>query len=187
MLINRLPFVVGVLLTAFLSGTAAAQSDIYIFGAIGDTNSGVALGGLNRLDDDNSSYTLGAGYEFTPNVSLEVAYQDFSSHDGKTDCPPGFTCLVIPLLAQADLTGVSLTLVGSIPLTDRLDAYGRVGFVSWDVEFKGISSAFDASGEDLLYGAGLNWSIDDHWKVFAEYGRLELDLDTASIGVSHHF
>jgi opacity protein-like surface antigen len=47
--------------------------------------------------------------------------------------------------------------------------YGKVGLVGWEIEFKDISSAFDTSGKDFLYGAGLRWSIDDHWKVFAEY------------------
>ncbi len=187
MLINRLSIVAGVLVLAVFSDTASAQSDFYVFGAFGNTNSDVALGGLNLLDDDNSSYTLGAGYVVSPNFSLEAAYQDFGSHDGETDCPPDITCLIIPVSAQADLTGISLSLIGSIPLTDSLDVYGKVGFASWDVEFKGFSSAFDDSGEDLLYGAGLRWSIDDHWKVFAEYGKVELDFDTASIGVSYHF
>ncbi len=137
MLINRLSTVAGVLVLALFSNNAVAQSDFYIFGAFGNTNSDVALGGLNRIDDDNSSYALGAGYVVTGNFSLEGAYQDFGSHHGETDCPPGFACLVIPLSAQADLTGISLSLIGSIPLTDSLDVYGKVGFVSWDVDFEG--------------------------------------------------
>jgi len=187
MSLTRISLVAGVLLTTMLSGTAAAQGNFYVFGALGNTDSDVALGGLNRVDDDNSSYALGAGYVFTPNLSLEVAYQDFSDHDGQTDCPPGFACLVIPVVAQADVAGISLALVGSVPLTDRLGAYGKVGFISWDVEYDGISSAFDDSSEDLLYAAGVNWSINDRWKVFAEYQRVELDLDTAAVGVSFHF
>jgi OOP family OmpA-OmpF porin len=187
MLINRLSIVAGVLVLALFSDTAVAQRGFYIFGAFGNTNSDVALGGLNRLDDDNSSYTLGAGYVFNPNISLETAYRDFGSHNGETDCPPDFTCLIIPVSAQADVTSFSTSLIGSLPITDRLDVYGKVGFATWKVTFKDISSAFDASGEELLYGAGLRWSIDDHWKVFAEYEKVELDFDTAGIGVRYHF
>jgi opacity protein-like surface antigen len=85
------------------------------------------------------------------------------------------------------LTAYSLSVIGSIPLTDRFDVFGQVGIASWDVDFKGISSAFDASGEDLLYGAGLRWSMDDHWMVSVEYEKVELGFDTAGIGVSYHF
>ncbi len=187
MLINRLSTVVGILVLALFSNNVVAQSDFYIFGAFGNTNSDVTLGGENRAYDDKSSYALGAGYAVTRNFSLEAAYQDLGSHNGETDCPPGFTCLVIPVPARAELTGISLSLIGSIPLTDRLDVYGRVGLISWDIDFDGISSAFDASGEDLLYGAGVRGSIDDHWEVFAEYRRVELDFDTAGIGVSYRF
>jgi len=187
MLIHRMSIVAGVFVLALFSDTAVAQSGFYIFGAFGNTSSDVPLGGLNRVDDDNSSYVLGAGYAVNRNVSMEAAYQNFGNPNGETDCPPGFTCLVVPLLAQADVMGISLSLIGNLEFTDRLDVYGKVGFVSWDIEFKDISSAFDASGEDLLYGAGLRWSIDDHWKAFAEYGKVELDFDTASIGMSYHF
>ena len=176
-----------VLIVALFSEVAAAQSGFYVYGAFGNTDSEIALGGLNRVIDDNSSYAIGAGYAFNRNISLEGAYLDFGSHYGETDCPPGFTCLVVPVSAQADLTGISLSLIGSIPLTDSLDVYGKFGFVSWDIDFKDISSAFDASGEDFLYGAGLRWSIDDHWKVFAEYRKVELDFDTVSIGIRYQF
>ncbi len=176
-----------VLIVALFSDVAAAQSGFYVYGAVGNTDSEITLGGLNRVADDNSSYAIGAGYAFNRNISLEGAYLNFGSHFGETDCPPGFTCLVVPVSAGADLTGISLSLIGSLELTAGLDVYGKVGFVSWDIDFTGISSAFNASGEDPLYGAGLRWSIDDHWKVFAEYGKVELDLNTASIGVRYHF
>ncbi len=179
----------GALALALLSENAVAQSSFYVFGAFGNTDSDVALGGLNRVDDDNSSYALGAGYAFTRNVSLEGAYQDFGSHNGETDCPPDFACvaLVVPLLTKADLTAYSLSVIGSIPLTDTLDVFAQVGIASWDVNYKGISSVFDTSGEDLLYGAGLRWTIVDNWKFLVEYKKVDLGFDTAGIGVSYHF
>ncbi len=119
-----------VLIVALFSEVAVAQSDFYIFGAFGNTNSDAALGGLNRVDDDNSGYELGAGYAVTRNFSFEAAYQDLGSHNGETDCPSGFNCLVVPVSAKADLTGISLSLIGSIPITNKIDVYGRVGLVS---------------------------------------------------------
>lgn len=176
-----------ILMLAVFSNAAVAENDFYLLAALGTTSSDVALGGLNRVDDDDVSFTLGAGYAVSPIISIELAYQDFGSQNGATDCPPGFACLVIPVTTQADLTAVSLSMLGNVPVTNQLDAYGKLGIVSWDVGFNGISSAFDASGEDLLYGVGLRWSIDDRWKLFAEYTRAELDLDTASLGLSYHF
>lgn len=187
MFVKKFSILAGGLVLALFCDTTIAQGNFYVHGSFGSSNTDISLGGLNRVDDDNSSYTLGAGYAFTPNVSLEAAYRDFGSHDGETDCPPDFACLVIPVPTQADLTGISLSLIGSIPLTERLDAFGKVGITSWNVDFEGISAAFDDSGEDFLYGAGLRGSIDDRWKVFAEYERHDLDSDTAAIGVNFYF
>ncbi len=188
MLINRLSIVAGVLVLALISDTAVAQSGFYIFGDVGNTDFDISFNAQNRIDGDTDSYAFGAGYTVNRNFSLEAAYQDFGSQNATTDCPPGFACagLVVPLLTKADLTAYSLSVIGSIPLTDKLDVYGQVGIASWDVNYKGISSVFDTSGEDLLYGAGLRWTIVDNWKVLVEYEKFELGFDTASIGVSYH-
>jgi opacity protein-like surface antigen len=189
MLHNKLAIGAGVLILAMLSNTAIAKSNFYVFGTFGNTNSDISFNAQNRIDGDTDSYALGAGYTVNRNFSIEAAYQRFGSQDATTDCPPGFACagLVIPLFTKADLTAYSLSVIGSIPVTDRIDVYGEVGIASWDVDFNGISSAFDTSGEDLLYGAGVRWSIDDHWKVSGEYGKVDLGFDTAGISVSYHF
>jgi opacity protein-like surface antigen len=186
---KKLSIVARVFMLAMLSNTAIAQSDFYVFGTFGNTNSDISFNGQNRIDGDTDSYALGAGYTVNRNFSLEAAYQTFGSQNATTNCPPGFACagLVLPLLTKADLTALSLSVIGSIPLTDKLDVYGQVGIASWDVDFNGISSAFDTSGEDLLYGAGVRWSIDDHWKVSGEYEKVDVGFDTAGINVSYHF
>ncbi len=130
---------------------------------------------------------IGGGYKFNRKVSLEAAYQDFGRQTAQTDCPPGIFCLVVPLRTQADVTALSVSLVGSFRISDRLEGYGKFGLTRWDVEFDGISSAFDDSGEDLHYGVGLRWSFEDHWNIFGEYTRVDLDLDTFSIGIRYDF
>jgi len=183
----RLSALAGSLIVALSSNIAAAQTGFYVFGGLGTTNSDITLGGLNRVDDDHSSYFLGAGYAATENLSIEAGFLDASNHYAETDCPPGFACLTIPVVTQADVTGISLSVVGSLPVADRFDVYGRLGITRWDVEFDGISTAFDSSGEDLLYGAGLRMAMGDHWNMFAEYQRINLDVSTANIGVSYRF
>ena len=176
-----------ILSTALFAHSAVAQSDFYVSGAIGNTNADIALGGLNRAEDDDSFFAFGGGYEFNDNFAVEVAYQDFGTRSGQTDCPPGFACLIVPLRTEADVAAFSVSLVGSFPISDELDGYGKLGLTSWDVEFDSISSAFDESGEDLHYAVGLRWSFEDQWNVFAEYTQVDLDLDTFSIGIRYNF
>ena len=174
---------------AILSDTAIAQSNFYVFGSLGDTSFDISFDAQNRIDGDHASYELGVGYAVNRNLSLEVGYHDFGNQNARTTCPPGFSCieLVLPLLTKADSTAYSLSVVGNIPLTDRFDVFGKAGISRWDIGFDGISSAFDTSGEDLLYGAGLRWSTGEHWKVSLEYEKVELGVDTAGIGVSYYF
>jgi hypothetical protein len=169
------------------SHIAVAQSELYIFSAIGNTDADVAFGGQNRANDDDRSFTFGGGFEFNGNFALEAAYQDFGSQTGQTDCPPGFSCLIVPLPTEADVAAFSVSLVGSFRISDRLDGYGKLGLTGWDVEFDGISSAFDDSGEDLHYGVGLRWSFEEHWNIFGEYTKVDLDLDTISMGLRYDF
>lgn len=189
MLTNRSSIVACVLGLAILTDTAIAQSDFYVFGSFGNTEFDISFSTLNRVDGNRDSYKLGAGYVVNRNLSLEATYHDFGNENARTNCPPDFACvaLVLPLQTRADSTAYSLSVIGSVPVTDRFDVFGKVGIARWDVGFEGISSAFDTSGEDLLYGAGLRWSLNDHWEVFAEYEKVELGVDTAGIGVSYHF
>lgn len=189
MSINRLPIVTCFLMLTTLSDTAIAQDSFYVFGALGNTNSDSSIRFESRVHDDGHSYKFGAGYAVNRIFSVEAAYQDISSQNARTACPPDFACaeLLVPLLTKADLTAWSLSVTGSIPLTERFGVFGKAGIARWDVNFEGISSAFDTSGEDLLYGAGLRWSRGDHWKLSVEYENVEFGVDTVGIGVSYYF
>lgn len=164
-------------------GIGHAQSGLHLVASLGDTDATVDLGGMNRVGDDDSSFAIGIGYSFAERVFLEAAYHDFGGHDGQTNCPPDFACLIVPLQTQADLSGISLSVVRTIELTDSLDFYGKLGLMSWDIEFDDISAAFDDSGTDLHYGLGLSFRASESWSIFAEYESVDLDLDSVSLGV----
>ena len=189
MLNNPLRIIVGTVVLAILSDAAIAEGNFYVSGAMGNADADISLNAQNRVYGDDDGYTLGGGYTFNQNLSLEVAYKDFGRQSAATDCPPDFACvaLVIPLTTTADLKAISVSLIGSIPLTEKFELFGEVGIASWDVDYEGISSAFNTSGEDLLYGAGVRWAINDNWKVFVEYGKIDLDFETAGVGMSYHF
>lgn len=189
MLANRLPIITCFLLLTTFSDAAMAQESFYVFGALGHTKSDSSINFESRVHDDSHSYKFGAGYAVNPNFSVEAAYQVFGSQNAETNCPPDLACvaLVLPLSTKADLTAWSLSVTGSIQLTERLDVFGKAGIARWDISFDGISSAFDTSGEDLLYGAGLRWSKSDHWKLSLEYENVKFGVDTIGIGLSYYF
>ena len=183
---NKLSLTILVVL-ALAAHVARAQDGFYLMGALGSSDSSVNLGGINRVDGNDDSYAVGVGYAFSNNFSIEAGYHGFGTQNAQTNCPPGFACILIPLRTEADVTGISLSLIGSIPVSDRFDVYGKIGLLSWDIDFSGISSAFNDSGEDLLYGVGLTWSMDERWKLFLEYSRVDLDVDAGNVGVRFSF
>jgi hypothetical protein len=177
---------IAAVLTLVVAHPAIAEAGTYISGAFGTSNSNVDFGSLNQVDGDGSTRALGIGYEFNRHISLEASYRDLGNHDGETNCPPGFACLFVPLATDADLSGISVSLIGTVPLSERWGVYARLGLMDWDIEYEGISSAFDDSDTDMMYGVGAKWSFDERWEAFVEYDRVELDVDTAILGIRFH-
>lgn len=115
---------------SLLSAAAVAQSDFYLFAAIGNSsasvNLGAGVGGLTyRVDDDRGSFTVGGGYEFNEYASVEAAFHDLGRQTGSGDCPPGSDCLLILPVPRVDAGALSMSFVGSFRISDRLDGCGR--------------------------------------------------------------
>ncbi len=175
------------LLLVLITGSAAADNGFYVFGAAGTALSSSAYDIFNAVDDTETGYFVGAGYAINRHFSVEAAYLDFGTHQGETDCPPDLLCLIVPAPARADLTGYSISLIGSIPLGERWALYGKAGLARWDIEFHGFASDFDRSWDDRLPGASLKWSVSDRWKLLAEYSDVVDELAFAGVGASYRF
>jgi hypothetical protein len=179
--------VLALVLLALSAGSAAGDNGFYVFGAAGTAGSSSAYDIFNAVDDSDSGVSVGAGYAVSRHFSVEAAYLDLGTHRGETDCPPDLLCLIVPAPARADLTGYSVSLIGSLPLGERWAFYGKAGLASWDIEFHGFASVFDRSNDDLLLAAGLRWSANDRWKLFAEYSSADDELSFAGVGASYRF
>jgi len=89
----------------------------------------------------------------------------------------------------------------SYPLIRRLGIFGRVGYAFWDVEenevFGGVPESHSASGEDPLFGVGLNVGLlkrlflELEWSRYMDVGERdetgEGDLDAATFTLVFHF
>lgn len=74
------------------------------------------------VDERDTAYKLFGGYQFNKNFALEGGYFNLGKF--------GFTSTTVPagtLNGQIKLQGVNLDLVGTLPLTERWSAIGRVG------------------------------------------------------------
>ena len=127
----------------------------------------------------DASWSATAGYRVNRYVAFELAYADFGSlvvtetYDLSfiPGAPPEY---VAPTHYEA--SGVSLSVLGSIPLGERFEAYFRVGVLHADQElmtFRAIlpgQSPVEKVSDDVpLIGLGVSWHLTPAWSL-----RLEL-------------
>lgn len=103
--------------------------------------------------------------------------------------------------AEVDVEGWQYGLVGFIPITERLQVFGRGGIFDWKVESSLVATDRSGTGmtvrakektkgDDPFFGGGISWTADKHWSVRAEWRRLQIDdddLDFISAGGAFHF
>lgn len=153
-------------------------------------------------DESGGGYRIGGGYSFTDNFALEVNYMDA----GHTDIGPD---AVLPKVGNQNrylrIRGVTVDAIGSVRLSNAIDAYMRAGLISAVTERKVFESGSNVqSGPDLTeqdtrlgVGAGAAYRLDDHWTIRVQWQRyfglggadtaVRYNLDIATLGVAYYY
>jgi OmpA-OmpF porin, OOP family len=157
--------------------SSSIQANPYISSSIGKTDDG---------DLTSTSYSLAAGYKFNQQFALEASYEDLGSYsediydDGD--------------IANFNIDGLGLHLVGFMPIANNIDLFAKVGMVNWELEssYMGLNGSID--GTDLSYGFGASYMLNDTSSLKLELDRISLDVDgetanlnTVSFGVTFSF
>lgn len=149
-------------------------------------------------DDRDIGYKFFGGYQFNRYLALEGGYFDLGSFDFEaTTAPPG------SLNGDIEISGLNVDLVGSLPITSRLDAFGRGGVTQEEakVRFSG-TGAVDVtdprrkkSATNYKFGLGLEFAVTERIGLRAEAERYRIDdavgndgdIDLYSVGVIYRF
>jgi OOP family OmpA-OmpF porin len=151
------------------------------------------------VDDDRSTgYKLFGGYQFNPNFSLEGGYFDLGKF--------GFTATTVPvgtLSGNMRVRGLNLDAVGTVPLSEKFSAFGRIG-----VNYAEATDSFAGTGgvsvsnpapnkRDTNYkvGVGLQYAFTESLALRTEIERYRVndavgnkgDVDHLSIGLVYRF
>lgn len=149
-------------------------------------------------DDRDTGFKVFGGYQFNKNFSLEGGYFDLGRF--------GFVANTVPLgslTGNIKIKSVNLDLVGTLPLTERLSAFGRLGVSNAKAEdrFTGTGlvrvlnpnpSKRDTNGK---FGVGLQYAFTDSLGMRAEVERYRIndavgnkgDVDLVSLGLVYRF
>lgn len=136
------------------------------------------------FDDDSSMLKAYVGTKINPYWSFELAYENF---DEASDIDN-----------SAEIDGISLSTRLSAPLNEYLSVYAKGGWLEWDADIYADIPAVgrvssNLEGGDWLYGAGVEFHLNENINMRLEYTRYELeddidpDMDVAAVSIEYQF
>lgn len=134
-----------------------------------------------QFDTTDTAFKIYGGYMFNEYFGLDAGFFDVG--DQTEDF--GFAAITV------DMTGLSISLLGNLPLGENFALFGKVGVTSTtgDVESQGFESE-EASEDSISYGFGAALSFGLPFELRAEYEVVEIDdvdLNYWTIGGLYRF
>jgi OOP family OmpA-OmpF porin len=169
---------------AVSANTAGASDGFYLGAGAGQATIEIDDNEVD-FDQDDFGWKAFAGYRFGSYFGVEGGYVSLGEPDD--------TVLGVDIEVDAD--GWDLFAVGFWPIGTRWDLFGKVGFIAWSADvkgsFEGISVSDDQDGEDLAFGLGVGWNMNDHFSFRGEWEYFDID-DTdevymLSVGAVYRF
>lgn len=134
------------------------------------------------FDAQDTGYKIFAKYTFANYLGIEGAYVDFGE---PADNFAGQAGVI-------DAEGWSLYGVGSLPLGESVELFGKAGVISWDADsiVDGLLVGAD-DGNDLALGVGASWNADGAIGIRAEFEWFDIpqadNVWMASLGLVVRF
>lgn len=153
-------------------------------------------------DDDftstDVSFDVAAGWMFG-RFGVEVGYTDFGSAEQRYVLPESCNnvgCQSREWTAQMEMSGLRAFVVGSVPVNDNIDAYLKLGAMSWEADYSGLERnqafvpgppvaprydqvSFDGDDTGLAAAMGVNLKTDSPFSLRVEFNYY--DVDTTDI------
>ncbi|MEJ2463774.1 MAG: outer membrane beta-barrel protein [Candidatus Thiodiazotropha sp.] len=158
----------------FLSSAVYAQSGYFGFG-VGTANYSEA-----NFDESDTGLNIYGGFLANENLGFEISYTDFGKEEGN----------YLGYDASVEVTGLGLSAIGFLPLSNDFNLFGKVGLMAWDADI-GLGPFSDSTdGSDLLFGFGATYQISDQFSLRGAWEFVDLDegeLDMLSINAQINF
>ncbi len=175
---------------ALFLAPAAEAGGFYIVGKLGSTDTAINVGaGFDSvLDGDDNSSSFGLGLKLGRRLAVQAEYYDLGKVPGfRSACAFEEPLCVAGLPVEADSSAISVTVLPHLQLTERIQLYAKLGYISWDTDISAVQDQGgqfldEFSDEDLVWGGGLRLQIPGPLGAFAEYERIADAFDTVAIG-----
>ena len=178
-------------LSLFLLGSAALRAQeggFHLGGALGQSKfkewcdtGGVTTLRLASCEDTDTSWKILGGYRFNRYLAAEATYIDWGEVSA--------TVLggAQPVDVAANQRSYGLGAVGSLPLGQRLELFGKAGFLHTEQETKSTRTV-NRDETELHYGLGAKYAFTRNWALRGEWENTDkLKVELLSIGVEYRF
>jgi OmpA-OmpF porin, OOP family len=181
------------LLSASTGAFAQAPSaGLYLGGALGQaafkewcTTGGVPNASFNSCKDSDTAWKLLGGYRFNRYFAIEASYIEWGEVTASVNLPPA----VVEVAASQHSYG--LAAVGTLPVGERFELFGKAGLLQNEQETKRLSpnpSTFKRDESAFHYGLGAKYAVTNNWAVRGEWEKTDkLKVELLSIGVEYRF
>jgi OOP family OmpA-OmpF porin len=164
-----------VLVGMFASASALADVQPGFYAGVGVGKASIEIDDAG-FDSDDTAFKVFGGYNFNPNFAVELAFID----GGKPDESFGLGSV------EVAVDGINLSALGRLPVNETFSVFGKLGFASYDVEFKGrvgnrVVASDDMSEEDLSYGIGAAFNLGTSVELRAEYEAIDVSEGSFSL------
>lgn len=140
--------------------------------------------GRTKVDDISGRETsVGAfvGYNFHQNFAVEGGYRRLADYDINV---LGAGCMG---QGSVKVDQAHLSLIGSLPVNERVSVYGRLGVNSLEGKIKAAGFEEKDSTTKALYGVGVNYAFTPAVSARVEVQKPSSDSTNVSAGVAFQF
>ena len=171
----------GTVVAGMLMSTAAHAEDsgFYLGLSLGE-----ATQSADGFEGGDLSFKWLAGYSFNRFLAAEAGFVDGGTQKDSID----------GIDVKLSSNGTFIAALARLPIGEVFAPYAKVGYVVYDARTTltsgGITVTESEGGEDLLYGAGLEFRMGDHFRLRAEYEVVDVrdvDFDIVSIVATYQF
>ena len=145
-------------------------------------------------EDSDVGYQATFGYRFTRYLAAELALAQFGSAEARANADMDFGDGFVPVSLRLAFNagGPMFSVLGILPLSDKFELYGRVGylFASSEREFssrvdgqRGGGFGPKADSQDVVLGVGASYHFNQVYSVRLEYQQIDEvgELNTSGV------
>lgn len=165
----------------------AAQAQAFIGASIGHAEQKLTIKNVGSVKENDTSYKLFGGYQFTKNIGVEAGFGDLGT---VSITGGGDTVTSNPKMFFAAVTG-------TVPVTNVISATGKIGFARTNTTLTSAGVADEKMRHTSpLLGLGMSFAVTPKISIVAEYehffnivseGGGKLKANALSAGVRFNF